>query len=105
MYHQITVIGHRGRHRALRSVSIQAAIYIAILLAAPFEHHDLACHLKTPFHCTACVSSAIGLETSTTTLARTVHLADAGGVVTYQPPAYGTLLPVRSTGRSPPFHA
>src|ERR1700730_13166254 len=101
MYHRGTVIGHRGRPRALRSVSVQAAIYIAILLAAPFEHHDLACHLKTPFHCTSCVSSAIGLETSTTTLARHVHLADARDVVAYQPPAYGALLPVRSTGPSP----
>ena len=93
-----------GRLRALRSVSVQVAIYVVILLAAPFEHHDLACHLKTPFHCTACASSAVGLETSTTTLARIVHLADAGDVVAYQPPAYGALLPVRSTGRSPPSH-
>jgi hypothetical protein len=94
-----------GRLRALRSVSVEVAIYIAILVAAPFEHHDLACHLKTPFHCTACVTSAVGLETSIPTLARTVHLADAGNVISYQPPAYGMLLPVRTTGRSPPSHA
>jgi hypothetical protein len=33
------------------------ALYVAFLLVAPFEHHDLICHLKTPQHCSACTSS------------------------------------------------
>jgi hypothetical protein len=99
------VIGKMGRHRSLGSVSIKVAIYLAILVSAPFEHHHLACHLTTPFHCTACASSQVGLETRTAPLgARTVKLADAGEVVTWQPPADGTVLPVQSPGRSPPSH-
>jgi hypothetical protein len=104
-YHQIPVIGIMGRYRSLRSVYVEVAIYLAILLVAPFDHHDLACHLKTPFHCTSCASGQIGLETRTAAVARTILLADAGDVITCQPPADGTLLPVRSTGRSPPPHA
>jgi hypothetical protein len=98
-------MGSMGRHRSIRSVYIGVAIYLAIILVAAFEHHDLACHLKTPFHCTSCASSQIGLETRIPAVAHTILLADAGDVITCQSPADGTLLPVRLTGRSPPAHA
>jgi hypothetical protein len=101
-YRQIAVFCKVGRYRSLRSVSVEVAIYLAILLAAPFAHHDLDCHLKTPLHCPACASNEVGLNTSLPAIARTLNLPDAGDVITCQPPANGTLLPVRSTGRSPP---
>jgi hypothetical protein len=103
-YHQMAMTAKVGRYRSLRSVSVEVAIYLAILLTAPFAHHDLDCHLKTPLHCPACASSQVGLNTPVPAIARTVNLPDAGDVITCQPSAIGTLLPVRSTGRSPPSH-
>src|SRR6202163_5044651 len=103
-YHRIAMICKVGRYRSLRTVSVEVAIYLAILLVAPFAHHDLDCHLKTPLHCPACASSQVGLNTPLPAVARTVHLPDAGDVITCPPSPNGTLLPVRSTGRSPPSH-
>jgi hypothetical protein len=103
-YHQFAMICNVGRYRSLRSVSVEVAIYLAILLVAPFAHHDLDCHLKTPLHCPACASSQVGLNTPLPSVARTADLPDAGDVITCQPPAAGTRLPVRSLGRSPPSH-
>ena len=103
-YHQIVTIGKVGQYRSLRSVSVEVAIYLAILLAAPFTHHDLDCHLKTPLHCPACASSQVGLNTPLPAAARAADLPDAGNVITCQPPANGAVLPVRSSGRSPPSH-
>jgi len=99
------VTGKTGPHRSLRSVSLEVAIFLAVLLAAQFEHHDLACHAKSPLHYTACASAQVGLETRVGTAAHTAGLADAGGVITYQSLPNGTRLPVRSTGRSPPPQA
>src|ERR1700730_7256301 len=94
-YHQIGMICKVGRYRSLRSVSVEVAIYLAILLAAPFSHHDLDCHLKTPLHCPACASSQVGLKnTPLPAAAGAVDLPDAGDVITCHPPADDTLLPV-----------
>lgn len=78
------------------------ALYAAFLLIAPFEHHDFLCHFKTPQHCTACTSSVVGAHPTTPIAAAPVHLADAGGAISFHPVGNDTLLSVRSTGRSPP---
>ena len=41
------------------------ALYAAVLVMAPFTHHDLACHLKNPQHCTACTSSQASTDPAT----------------------------------------
>jgi hypothetical protein len=33
------------------------AVYTLILTVNPVLHHDLACHLKSPTHCSACTAS------------------------------------------------
>jgi len=78
------------------------AIYALFLVASPFEHHDLLCHLKTPQHCTSCTSSQLGSDPHTPLILGAWHLADAGRAVSFQLLVEGTLLAVRSTGRSPP---
>jgi len=78
------------------------AIYAVFLVASPFEHHDLLCHLKTPQHCTSCASSQLGSDPHTPQILGAWHLADAGRAVSFQLLVEGTLLAVRSTGRSPP---
>lgn len=81
---------------------VGVAIYAVFLLTAPFEHHDLLCHLKTPLHCTACTSSLLSAHPNTPAVAGTCHLTDAGDAVSIQLLTDGFLLTVHSTGRSPP---
>jgi hypothetical protein len=88
-----------------RSSAVSKAIsclYALFLLAVPFTHHDLACHLKTPFHCTACMSSPPGSSPEAPAAAAAVQLFDAGSAVSCPPLADGALLVVPSIGRSPP---
>lgn len=77
------------------------AMYAVFLLTAPFEHHDLACHLKNPLHCTSCTSSVLGSDPEPVAIGA-VALADLGSAIAFQPTRDGVLLTVRSTGRSPP---
>jgi hypothetical protein len=81
---------------------VGVAMYALFLIIAPFEHHDLLCELKTPQHCTSCTSSVLGSDPQSTAVVGAWHLADAGRVVSVQLITDGALLPVRTTGRSPP---
>jgi hypothetical protein len=78
------------------------AIYALFLVASPFEHHDLSCELKTPQHCTSCTSTQLGSDTQIVLSPGAAQLADAGRATSFVVLDEGTLLAVRSTGRSPP---
>jgi hypothetical protein len=78
------------------------ALYALFLVAAPFGHHDLICHLKHPLHCTVCMSSQLGSDPQTLSAPRASTLADAGRAFVSDRVCRGTLLPVRPAGRSPP---
>ena len=84
---------------------IGAALYIVFLVIAPFAHHDLECHLKTPSHCTSCAASHLGADPDPLAAQGTSALADAGRAQFLHILTDGTFLSVRSTGRSPPLHA
>ena len=88
----------RWRTRTL----IGVALYAGFLLVAQFEHHDLACHLKTPQHCSSCASSLLGSDPHTAATFGEFQLADAGRAVAFLPLPADTLLVVGTTGRSPP---
>src|SRR5215470_13256591 len=93
----------RGSGRLSRRLAIAGvAMYALFLIAAPFEHHDLQCELKTPQHCTSCTSSQLGSDPQTVLNPGDWHLADAGRAFAVQLLGEDTLLVVRSTGRSPP---
>jgi hypothetical protein len=77
-------------------------MYVVFVGAAQFEHHDLSCHLKTPQHCTSCASSSLSVNPHTPSTLDTVRFADAGRAVVLHVLFDGTLLPVSSSGRSPP---
>ncbi len=81
------------------------ALYAIVLIGSPFEHHDLVCHLKTPQHCTSCASSQLGSDVLPLVPPGTSHLHDAGSATTLDQILEGTLLVLRTTGRSPPPHA
>jgi hypothetical protein len=78
------------------------ALYAAVLVLAPFTHHDLVCHLKDPQHCTACTSNQVGTDPATLRAPRFRPLVDAGRAVQLHALATGVLLAAHSTGRSPP---
>jgi hypothetical protein len=88
------------RSRFLRLIGV--SLYALVLALAPFEHHDLSCELKTPLHCTSCASSQLGSDPHTLAIVDTWHLADAGRAVSAVISSTGVLLPVKTTGRSPP---
>src|SRR5438093_9513594 len=90
------------RRRSRAHALVGVAIYAVFLVTAPFEHHDLLCHFKTPTHCTACTSSVVGAGPNAPLVDAASHLADAGRTLDGQLLANGFLLSVRSTGRSPP---
>ena len=87
-----------------RVAVVGVALYAFFLTAAPFEHHDLVCHLKNPFHCTSCSASQLGSDPQALVVPGTCHLPDAGRAVTMYVIADDTFLPVDSTGRSPPSY-
>jgi len=80
-------------------------VFALFLVIAPFEHHDLACHLKTPRHCTSCASSVVGADPSSPATPGACRLVDAGLASSRIIAVDGTLLAVRTTGRSPPSAA
>ena len=93
----------RGNARLSRRLALVGmAIYAAFLVASPFEHHDLSCELKTPQHCTSCSSTQLGSDTQIALTPGAAQLADAGSAVSFVRLDTGTLLTVRTTGRSPP---
>ena len=92
-----------GLDRRIRRFALLGVVlHTLFVTAAPFEHHDLICHLKTPQHCTACTSSIVGSDPGTLTVADAFDRADAGGALTIDVLTDGFLLSVRSSGRSPP---
>ena len=82
--------------------AIGLSLYVAFLVATPFLHHDLACELKNPLHCTACTSTVLGADPNPPVTPGASHLDDAGSPVSEQVLVEELLLAVRSTGRSPP---
>ena len=85
------------RYKAL----LGAALYTLFLLTAPFEHHDLLCHIKTPQHCTSCASSLLGSDPHTPAIPA-LQLSDAGRAMARLTLPESVLFAVRSSGRSPP---
>src|SRR5258706_16455400 len=85
-----------------RLVLVGVLFHFAFLVTASFEHHDIICHLKTPLHCTACASSPLSSDPHTPDIAYSANLADAGAPVAFLFMEKGTVLAVRSPGRSPP---
>jgi len=88
-----------------RLALVGMAIYAVFLVASPFEHHDLSCELKTPQHCTACTSTQLSPDSQVLLAPGAAQLADAGRADAFIVLDEGTLLAVRSTGRSPPARA
>jgi hypothetical protein len=96
----------RGLDRRLRRVALLGVVLHTLLIAAaPFEHHDLICHLKTPQHCTSCTSSPVGSNAETHATPGAAVLRDAGSASASDPISESALLAATNSGRSPPLFA
>ncbi len=91
-----------GTSRFRRITFAAIVLHVMVLLVAPFEHHDLVCHLKTPQHCTSCVASPVsaGAVLLVTPLDR--PLVDAGLAHVLHEREGSVLCTPRLPGRSPP---
>jgi hypothetical protein len=85
-----------------RTAALIAALYAVFLVTVPFEHHDLACHLKTPLHCTSCASSPLSVGSHAPFTPDSSRLADAGRAIACHFLSESALLAPASSGRSPP---
>ena len=92
-------------HRLQRFALLGVVLHTLLVAAAPFEHHDLICHLKTPQHCTSCTLSPVGSNAATSTTPGAATLRDAGSAAAFDPISESALLAVSNSGRSPPASA
>jgi hypothetical protein len=91
-----------GDRRWRRLAVIGVALHLVVVLTAQFEHHDILCHFKTPFHCTSCASNPLSVDAGTTAHVTDSFLADLGHAFAFVRDVQGALLTVSLTGRSPP---
>jgi hypothetical protein len=85
-----------------RFAAVAVVIYSVFLATAEFEHHDLACHFKTPFHCTSCASSPLSVNAHAPAVPDASRLPDAGRATALEVLDENTLIALESSGRSPP---
>jgi hypothetical protein len=95
----------RVRLSLRRFTLLGIVLHAAVLAAAPFEHHDLVCHLKTPQHCSSCTSSPVGASPSAAPAPVAGHLVEAGSAVSLEAAPASAIFVPRTAGRSPPAHA
>jgi hypothetical protein len=96
----------RGVDRRIRRFALLGVVLHTLLVgAAPFEHHDLICHLKTPQHCTSCTASPVGSSAQAHRPDAVDPLIDAGSALTAAVEYEPAILTSGPTGRSPPTFA
>ena len=78
------------------------ALYGFVLIGTTFEHHDLACHQKSPTHCSSCVANPMASRVEAGGAPASTQLPVSGRLDTPAVIEIETLLPARLTGRSPP---
>jgi hypothetical protein len=84
----------------LRRTLLAAYVLAAALL--PLTHHDVACHLKSPTHCTTCTVATSGEAAPWAVLSSGLTMPDAGRAI-LQSATFCQSAPIRSSsGRSPP---
>jgi hypothetical protein len=92
----------RGLGRWRRLTAIAFALYAIVLVTSEFEHHDLACHFKTPQHCSACNASPLSHAPNAPMAMVTCRLADAGRAYAANALLEGSDPITPWSGRSPP---
>lgn len=92
----------RRSHERSRWILLGLALYALILVGTPLFHHDVACHVKSPTHCTACVASPLASRVEDGVALRSASLPEAGRVVETREASAPFAVLVDSPGRAPP---
>jgi hypothetical protein len=77
-------------------------LYAVVLLAGPLLHHDLACHVKSRTHCTACLTTVTPSGTQEAAGLVAIDLRAAGVLAFDRPPSLPSVSVALLVGRSPP---
>ncbi len=91
-----------ARPRARATLWLGASFYLLFLAVSPLLHHDFECHVKTPSHCGACMSSPLGVSAAQGAPLGATHLHDAGRVRAVRALPPEPTFAVVAPGRSPP---
>jgi hypothetical protein len=78
------------------------ATYVFCAALLPITHHDLACHLKSPKHCTTCLAAVSGDSVPDTAALDRAPMRDAGRATTTDVVDRQQALESTSSGRAPP---
>ena len=78
------------------------AIYIVSAALVPLSHHDVSCHLKTPSHCTTCLTTLSGEVEPHAASLDVWTLADAGRADVSERGAVDSAYVCSASGRAPP---
>jgi hypothetical protein len=92
---------HR-RPRAGAALRLVIAAFFVALVALPFAHHDLQCHLKSNTHCATCHIGTSTDDSGAQPPLAHVELPDAGLAVEAEIVAHASCAHSLSAGRSPP---
>jgi len=96
------MVGPSNLGRVTRAaLLLSIGLYTLLLMVNPVLHDDLACHLKSPAHCSACAASPTASRVEGLGPMRPV-LADAGQVEPVGRPARMAAPALTLPGRSPP---
>lgn len=85
-----------------RQALLALAVFALVVLAAPVLHHDLACHVKTPLHCHACVAKPLASRAEAAFGTEALGLRPLAGVATAEPRVVPCLPAASRPGRAPP---
>jgi hypothetical protein len=94
------VVYRRPRHRVVLRL-VLAAFFVA-LVALPFAHHDLLCHLKSSTHCATCHIGTSTDDSGAQPPLAHIELPDAGRAIEVGLVAVVSCALCSSAGRSPP---
>jgi hypothetical protein len=72
------------------------------LATSPVLHHDLVCHLKTPYHCDACHASPVAPRAVPHVKVVPPVESEASRVESREETASLAPVPLHSSGRAPP---
>jgi hypothetical protein len=92
----------RARWRGRAWLLALLAVYALLLATNPLLHHDVACHVKSPTHCTSCNASPWASRIEAGVPLSAQPLPDAGRVVGERPVPAGASAHLELSGRSPP---
>jgi hypothetical protein len=80
-------------------------IYIASAALLPLSHHDIVCHLKSPNHCTTCLTTGSGEAAPDAASLDVWTMADVGRATTIERDPVQSAYVSSACGRAPPAHS